>query len=157
MLKVHIGSIKGSIFHISKVFNSRYEEEWFEKEEVKQMVLDIDKSVVISGRIIDSPFLGPITPRELSTGVKTLILMLCEEELKDMYFDGDFMGDNCVPWLFKISQLKDIKITLTNLMDFDSVEKEEGFEIYIENDGRHIKSDWEFILAHNDFLNREAE
>jgi hypothetical protein len=37
------------------------------------MILDVDKSVVVSSHLIDSPVLGPISPKELSGGVKTLI------------------------------------------------------------------------------------
>ncbi len=39
------------------------------------MIKDVDKSTVIAPRIIESPVLGAITPRELSGGVKTLILI----------------------------------------------------------------------------------
>lgn len=41
---------------------------------VKQMVLDIDNSEVISNGAIKSPVLGIISPTALSGGVKALIL-----------------------------------------------------------------------------------
>lgn len=40
------------------------------------MILDVDKSSVISAHVIESPVLGAITPKVLSGGVKVLILML---------------------------------------------------------------------------------
>ena len=39
------------------------------------MIKDVDKSNVIGPRVIDSPVLGGISPRELSGGVKTLLQM----------------------------------------------------------------------------------
>ena len=135
MLNVYFGKKKDVIFFISDVFDEEFEKEWFDIDMVKEIILDIDKSVSISNGIIDSPYLGLITPKDLSTGTKTLILMLCDENLNGRYFDGDFMGDNCMPWLYKISQIKDINITLTNIPSFREVENEKGFEITIENDG----------------------
>ena len=46
------------------------------------MILDIDKSKVISANCIESPILGQITPRLLSGGVKALILMYKEPQLE---------------------------------------------------------------------------
>ena len=39
------------------------------------MLKDMDQSEIIGPRVIDSPVLGGISPRELSGGVKTLIAM----------------------------------------------------------------------------------
>ena len=41
----------------------------------KEMILDIDKSEVISAHLVESPVPGLISPKEISGGVKTLILM----------------------------------------------------------------------------------
>ena len=46
------------------------------------MIKDIDKSDVACARVIDSPVLGSISVKELSGGVKTLILMLFDESGK---------------------------------------------------------------------------
>ena len=48
---------------------------WF----VKDMIQDVDHCTVISSHVIDSPILGAIMPRELSGGVKVLILMLKDD------------------------------------------------------------------------------
>ena len=47
--------------------------------EVGIHIQDVDHCTVISSHIIDSPILGAITPRELSGGVKVLILMLKDD------------------------------------------------------------------------------
>lgn len=41
----------------------------------KEMILDVDKSIVLGNAVIDSPVLGKISPTALSGGVKTLILI----------------------------------------------------------------------------------
>lgn len=47
--------------------------------EVGIHIQDVDHCTVISSHVIDSPILGAITPRELSGGVKVLILMLKDD------------------------------------------------------------------------------
>ena len=60
-------------------FDNVYEDEWIEDSFVKEMIQDVDHCTVISSHVIDSPILGAITPRELSGGVKALILMLKDD------------------------------------------------------------------------------
>ena len=60
-------------------FDNVYEDEWIEDDFVKKMIQDVDHCTVISSHVIDSPILGAITPRELSGGVKVLILMLKDD------------------------------------------------------------------------------
>ena len=67
-------------------FDNVYEDEWIEDAFVKEMIQDVDHCVVISPHIIDSPVLGAITPRELSGGVKVLILGVNDENVLDFRF-----------------------------------------------------------------------
>lgn len=60
-------------------FDNVYEDEWIADSFVKEMIQDVDHCTVISSHVIDSPILGAITPRELSGGVKVLILMLKDD------------------------------------------------------------------------------
>ena len=60
-------------------FDNVYEDEWIEDGFVKDMIQDVEHCKVISSHVIDSPILGAITPRELSGGVKVLILMLKDD------------------------------------------------------------------------------
>ena len=60
-------------------FDNVYEDEWIEDSFVKEMIQDVDHCTVISSHVIDSPILRAITPRELSGGVKVLILMLKDD------------------------------------------------------------------------------
>ena len=44
-----------------------------------EIIRDVDKSDVVSAHLIESPVLGTISPKELSGGVKTVLLMLFDE------------------------------------------------------------------------------
>ena len=79
------------------------------------MILDVDKSTVIGPRVIDSPVLGGISPRELSGGVKTLIDIY---KRPDRIFNASACGDNCAKWLLEIGERQDVTINLRHLMDF---------------------------------------
>lgn len=71
MLNIYFGDMSEAIYNTSVYFKNVYEDEWITDDFSKAMIKDIDKSSVIGPRIIDSPVLGGITPRELSGGVKT--------------------------------------------------------------------------------------
>ncbi len=79
------------------------------------MIKDIDKSEVIGPRVIDSPVLGGISPRELSGGVKTLIDIYKQP---DKVFNASACGDNCAKWLLAIGDMMDVTINLRHIMDF---------------------------------------
>lgn len=115
MLNVYYGDMQEAIYNPAVYFKNTYEDEWIMDELSQKMILDVDKSIVISPRIIDSPVLGGITPRELSGGVKTLILIHC---VPDKIFNTSTCGDNCAKWILKMGEEKDITINLRHLMNF---------------------------------------
>ena len=79
------------------------------------MIRDVDRSTVLGPRIIDSPVLGGISPRELSGGVKTLIAIY---KVPEKIFNASACGDNCAKWILRIGELQDVTINLRHLMDF---------------------------------------
>ena len=104
-----------------------------------EMIRDVDKSEVISSRLIDSPLLGPISPRELSGGVKTLMLMTFDGSGR--IFNASVCGDNCAKWILKIGQKKDLTINLHHIMDFgDGL-----FEIRVVNTGDVVHDMLSFV------------
>lgn len=115
MLTVHTGISDDTIDYIDSYFKNNYEDEWLDDELVKEMVLDIDNSVIESPYKISSPVLGDITPLDLSTGVKALILMYKEPENE---FWATACGDNCAKWIKKFGDEMDITISLEHFMDF---------------------------------------
>lgn len=83
------------------------------------MIKDIDKSDVIGAHLIQSPVLGPISTKEISGGVKTLILMAFDKSGK--IFNASACGDNCVKWIVEFGNKSDLTINLHHVMDFSSV------------------------------------
>lgn len=120
-------------------FNNTYEDEWLEDPVVQEMILDVDKSKVISSHVIESPVLGPITPRELSGGVKVLILLLKDDS---WVYNISNCGDNCAEWILKIAETKDLTVYMEHVMKFP-----EPFTIKLLNTGEILHNFKEYAFA----------
>ncbi|MCD7716644.1 MAG: DUF4869 domain-containing protein [Lachnospiraceae bacterium] len=119
MLSIYYGDMPQAIYNPIIYFKNSYTDEWITDALSKEMIQDVDKSTVLGSRIIDSPVLGAISPRELSGGVKTLISIY---KAPDRIFNASACGDNCAKWILKIGSLQDITINLRHLMDFGEKE-----------------------------------
>ena len=126
MLSVFYGDMSEAIYDPVVYFKNTYTDEWITDELSKEMIRDVDRSIVIGPRVIDSPVLGGISPRELSGGVKTLMNIY---KVPEKIFNASACGDNCAKWILKIGEMQDVKINLRHLMDFG----EEEFVIKILN------------------------
>lgn len=115
MLHIRFGMSDKTVMGIDRHFNNVFERGWFDDPLVRIMIRDIDKSEVISGSAIDSPILGPISPRELSGGVKTLICMLKEPE--EEYY-GTSCGNNCGEWMMRIGEQQDVHVAFDHILEF---------------------------------------
>ncbi|QFJ56102.1 DUF4869 domain-containing protein [Pseudobutyrivibrio xylanivorans] len=140
MLKIVFGDVDNSIYHPPTYFDNVYLDEWITDPFSVKAIKDIDKSDVIGPRAIDSPFLGSISTKELSGGVKTLILMRFDESGK--IFNASACGDNCAKWIVEISKKKDLTINLHHIMDFSACET---FEAYIINTDKTVHSYQEYL------------
>lgn len=138
MLKIIFGNCEDAIYNTSVYFKNTYQDEWITDELSVEMIKDVDKSVVIGPRLIESPVLGAISPKELSGGVKTLILI---NKDRNKIFNASTCGDNCAKWLLKIGETDDVIINLRHLMDFGSDE----FEIEIMNTHQIVRNMKELI------------
>ena len=128
------------IFDPGIFFNNTYEDDWITDPLSIEMIKDIDQSDVISPRLIDSPFLGPIPPERIARGTKALILMKHDDK---HIFNASACGDNCAKWILRIGQEKDdLLIRLGYLMDFG----EQPFEIKIDNLGLIVHNRRELIV-----------
>lgn len=116
MLRIIYGDTENSIYHPPVYFDNQYEDEWITAPFTKEMLLDVDRSEVIGPHLIESPVLGPISPKEISGGAKTLILMAFDRSGK--IFNASACGDNCAPWIVKIADQRDLTINLHHIMDF---------------------------------------
>ena len=115
MLNIFYGDMPGAIYNTAVYFKNVYEDEWITDPLSREMIADVDKSVVLGSGIIDSPVLGKIPPLSLSGGVKTLMLI---DHMPEQIFNASTCGDNCAKWLLKIGEEKDITVNLRHLMDF---------------------------------------
>jgi hypothetical protein len=118
-------------------FDNVYEDEWIEDDFVKEMIQDVDQSTVISSHIIESPVLGAITPKELSGGVKVLILMLKDDSF---VYNMSNCGNNCAKWILKIAEKKDLTVYLQHILRFDG-----EFEIEIMNTRKIVHNRREYV------------
>ena len=116
MLKIVFGEVENSIYHPPTYFDNTYSDEWITDPFTKAMIKDVDQSEVLGPRVIDSPFLGSISVKEISGGVKTLILMKFDDSGK--IFNASACGDNCAKWICEIAKTKDLTINLHHVMDF---------------------------------------
>jgi hypothetical protein len=140
MLKILFGEAAGAVYHPPTYFDNRYEDEWITDSLSVQMIKDIDQSEVIGAHLIQSPVLGPIPVKDISGGVKTLILMAFDQSGK--IFNASACGDNCAKWIVKLGKEKDLTINLHHVMDFSGIS---DFEALILNTGKVVHSYEEYL------------
>ncbi len=139
MLSVYLGQMDQAIYHPPTYFDNQYEDAWVIDKLSVEMIKDVDHSEVVSPYLVKSPVLGPIPVKEISGGVKTLILMAFDHTGK--VFNASACGDNCAKWILKIGKEKDLTINLRHIMDFG----EDDFEIRILNTGDIVHNMEQFV------------
>ena len=145
MLKTFFGDKEEAIHNTSVYFKNTFLDEWIMDPFSTEMIKDVDNSVVIGPHVIESPVLGPITPKELSGGVKTLILIYKDRE---HLFNASNCGDNCAKWLLKMADDEDITINLRHLMDFGNGQ----FKIEVLNNGKIVHNMTELVDAAGEYV-----
>lgn len=58
MLNIYYGDMKKAVYNTASYFKYDYEESWIVDPLVKEMVRDVDKSIVLDCGVIDSPVFG---------------------------------------------------------------------------------------------------
>ena len=139
MLNIYLGEMKEAIYHPPTYFDNRYEDEWITAPLSVEMIKDIDQSEVVSERLIQSPVLGPISVKEISGGVKTLILMAFDDSGR--IFNASVCGNDCAKWILEIAKQKELTINLRHIMDLGK----DKFEIKILNTNQIIHDMKEFV------------
>ena len=146
MLNIFLGNMDEAIYFPPVYFDNRYEDEWITEKLSVEMIKDVDQSVVVGPRLIDSPVLGPISVKELSGGVKTLILMAFDDSGR--VFNASACGDNCAKWILHIAEEKELTINLRHIMNFGKGE----FEARILNTGDVVHNMKEFIIVAGEWV-----
>jgi hypothetical protein len=145
MVSIYYGDMPEAIYNPALYFKNTYTDDWIIDDLSKAMIKDVDKSDVIGPRVIDSPVLGGISPRELSGGVKAL---MCMYKCPDKIFNASACGDNCAKWILKIGELQDITINLRHIMDFGDGE----FDVHILNTGENIHNMDDLVLVAGEYV-----
>ena len=145
MLNIFYGDMKEAVYNTASYFKYDYEDDRITDPFVKEMIQDVDQSIVLDSGVIDSPVLGKIPPTGLSGGVKTLILVKFD---KDKIFNASTCGDNCAKWLLKIAEKEDRTINLHHLMRFGT----EPFTIRVLNTNQIVHSMEELVSIAGEFV-----
>ena len=146
MLSVFFGDMPDAIYNTSVYFQNQYRDDWLTKPLSKEIIQDVDKSEVVSANLIDSPVLGAISPKELSGGVKTLLLIANDKS--GNVFNASTCGDNCAKWILQLGKQGKLVINLRHLMDFGSGE----FKIKVLNTGKIVRNMKELVAEAGAFV-----
>jgi hypothetical protein len=127
MVRVYFELDEKDIISTSKYFNNSYTDKWLDKW-ASEVIREIDKSELISEGLVQSPVLGPITIREISSGAKALITMNCDDTVIS---NANSCGDNCAKYIAMLSKKKDFSIYLSYPMKFGDL----TFDMCIDRTG----------------------
>lgn len=151
MLHIYFGKPNDSVYRVADYFYVNFDPIWFEDEMVKEIIRDIDKTEVLGENALLSPVLGYITPDDLSSGTKGLILLL---KIPDITVHSTNFGDNCAKWILKIGDLKDCRVSVSHSLYFmygrDKVDT--SMTMVIDNDNSVIHTYREYIVKDLEFL-----
>lgn len=145
MLNVYFGDMPEVIYNTNVYFNNTYKDKWIVHPLSREMIKAVDSSDVIDERTILSPIFGNISPKKLSGGVKTLMLIAFD---KTKIFNASTCGDNCAEWILRISEDRKTVINLRHLMDFGKGE----FKIKVMNTGKVVKNMQELVSEAGEFV-----
>ncbi len=140
MLRIIFGK-KNNVFYGPSYFKANYDVEWLSDSFVQAMIKGVDNSTFEGGDLISSKVLGPISPRELSGGVQTLI---CIYKNPELIFDATSCGPNCAKWLIDIGRKIDVTICLEYFMPFDDLGE---IDIYIDNIDKRFNNADDYAIA----------
>lgn len=90
MLTIHYGDLDSVVYNTSIYFNNSYSSEWFSDQLAQRMIKSVDKGIVLGPNAIHTKVLGIIPPEKLSSGTKTLLLMLFQP---NVVFNASNCGD----------------------------------------------------------------
>ena len=152
MLNIYFGEMPEKdfpnyVYNTSVYFDNTYLDSWLSDEFSQKMIKSIDKAVVLGPSAIESKALGVIPVKQLSGGVKTLLLL---QHDPSKIFNASTCGDNCAKWILKIAKTvkRDVTINLRHLMDFG----EKPFEFKLMNNGTIIHNTQEYVSTAGIYL-----
>lgn len=145
MLTIFFGDMDGVIDSTSVYFNNTYSATWLEDPLAQRIIKSVDRGVVLGPNAIETKVLGIIPPEKLSSGTKTLLLMLFAPQ---NVYNATNSGNNCAYWILRIAKRHDVTINLHHLMDFGNGR----FTARIGNTGQVVHTMDELVLIGADCL-----
>lgn len=145
MLNVFFGDMPDAIYNTNIYFNNTYKDNWITNPLSREIIKAVDQSEVIDERTIFSPIFGNMSPKKLSGGVKTLLLIAYDHS---KVFNASTCGDNCAEWILKIAEKRKIVINLRHLMDFGEGE----FKIRVLNTGKIVRNMGDLVSEAGEFV-----
>lgn len=145
MLNVYFGDMPDAIYNTNIYFNNTYKDSWITKPLSREIIQAVDHSEVIDEKTIASPVFGNMSPKKLSGGVKTLLLIAYD---KTKVFNASTCGDNCAEWILRIADDRKVIINLRHLMDFGKGE----FKIRVLNTGKIVKNMGDLVAEAGEFV-----
>ena len=127
-------------------FDYTYENSWFTDKFVLEMIETIDKTKHIEDAVFLSQF-GAHTAKQLSGGVKTLILMYMDE-FHGMYYPLSWLGENCYRFLDRVSESHDIYIRVDTIPTL----KELGCMFISQRTGSKITTSLELTKEYSKYV-----
>lgn len=144
MLKIYFGSHKDEIYNTDLYYSNQYDKMWVMDDFAKRIIADIDDSEVVAPDMIKNNIFGMFDSKNLSAGVKTLLLIYNNPKL---ICNISNCGDNCAKYILEMAENRDITVCLHHLMDFGK-----NFSVKVINDRRRkvISEPLEYLaLAHH--------
>ena len=145
MLNIYFGEMSKAIYNTSVYFNNTYKDSWITEPLTKAIIKAVDNSDVIDEKTILSPIFGNMSPKKLSGGVKTLLLISFDRK---NVFNASTCGDNCAEWILKIAKDRKVVINLHHLMDFGP----EPFKAKILNTNKIVKNMTDLVYEAGEFV-----
>ena len=146
MLKIWFGEFKKGCIKVPDLyFDLHKEKDWFNRDDVRRIIKDIDDVEVVQDEFLMSKTIGGMSPERLSTGCKTLILIDINP-LCNVY--ASRCGDNWAGYILDLAEKTDVVITLHHLMIFPR-----DFDAEILDTGEIIHSRKEYVELFIEFFN----
>lgn len=141
MLKIWVDGFKdGCIKDPNSYFNLHKKRDWFNRQDIKEVIKEIDNTIAVKDEYLESPVFGGMAPERLSSGCKAVILLYINP-LCNVY--ASRCWDNCVPSIVRLAEKTDVIITLHHMVVFP-----EKFEAIMLDTETAVHSRREFYLEY---------
>ena len=148
MLKIWLGAFqKDCIIDPSGYFNRHKKPDWFNRQDIKDIIMEIDHVMAVQDEFMISPIIGGMSPASLSSGCKCLILLYLNPTC-NVY--ASRCGDNCSDRILDLAEKTDVVITLHHPMIFNR-----DFDGMIMETGRKFSTKSEYADAYVEYVYRE--